>query len=127
MFFVLSFAFSVPSPYVPNSMLKMLIAIFLHTQLCSFGPVNRAQASQHILPLIQSIGTGKGINITSTFRPKMLLIYLKRSVLLSLIRPKTGNDVNLINFCKRNSPQFRRPIHLVLTRTNRLSIYPQGP
>ena len=31
-----------------------LIAIFLHTQLCSFSSVNRAQASQHILTLIQS-------------------------------------------------------------------------
>ena len=43
------------------------------------------------------------------------MIYLKRSVATpseSLIRPKTDNDVNLISFCKRNSPLFRRPIHL---------------
>ena len=45
----------------------------------------------------------------------------------SLIRPKTDNNVNFINYCKRNSPLFYRPIHLVLTRTNGLSIYPQGP
>lgn len=140
MFFVLLFAFSVPSPYVSNSLLKMHIWIkrlWAHSHfpphaVVFIWPSKQSSCKPAYSSSYSEYWDGKRHKYNIYFSPKDASDILEKISIVatpieSLIRPKTGNDVNLINFCKRNSPQFRRPIHLVLKRTNRLSIYPQGP